>query len=84
MKLSVKGLVVASALLWASALLLTGIGNLIWAGYGNAFLEAMSSVYPGYKVDSGVTGVITGTLYALVDGGVAGGLFALIYNLFAE
>ena len=84
MKLSVKGLALASALLWASALLLTGVLNLLWPGYGHAFLEAMSSIYPGYKVDSGFTGVITGTLYALVDGGIAGALLAWLYNLFVE
>lgn len=84
MKLSVKGLAIASAILWASALLLTGLGNLLWPGYGHAFLEAMSSVYPGYKVDTGISGVITGTLYALVDAGIGGTVFALIYNLFAE
>lgn len=84
MKLSVKGLAIASAILWASALLFTGLGNLIWPGYGHAFLEAMSSIYPGYRVDAGISGVITGTLYALVDAGIGGTLFALIYNLFAE
>ena len=84
MKLSIKGLAIASAILWASALLFTGIGNLIWPGYGHDFLEAMSSIYPGYKVDSGISGVITGTLYALVDGGIAGALLAWLYNLFAE
>lgn len=84
MKLSVKGLAIASAILWASALLLTGTANLIWPGYGHAFLEAMSSIYPGYKVDSGISGVITGTLYALVDAGIAGALLAWLYNLFSD
>ena len=84
MKLSIKGLALASAILWASALLLTSALNLIWPGYGQAFLEAMSSVYPGYKVDSGISGVITGTLYALVDGGIAGALLAWLYNLFTD
>ena len=82
MKLSVKGLALASAILWASALLFTGIGNLVWAGYGQAFLEAMSSVYPGYHVGTGFSGVVTGTLYALVDGGIAGAILAWLYNLF--
>lgn len=84
MKLSVKGLALASAILWASALFLTGVINLRWPGYGQAFLEAMSSIYPGYKVGSGISGVITGTLYALLDAGIGGALFAWLYNLFAE
>ena len=27
---------------------LTAFANLCWSGYGQAFLEVMASVYPGY------------------------------------
>lgn len=80
MKLSVKGLAVTAAVLWGGCILLTGILNLIWGGYGVAFLDMVRSVYPGYAGTSGFAGVIVGTLYGAVDGAVCGALFAWIYN----
>ena len=82
MKLNVKALALASGILWAAAVLLTGIANLIWAGYGAAFLQMMASLYPGYHATSSFGSVLIGTLYALVDGAIAGLVLAWLYNLF--
>jgi len=84
MKLSIKGLAIASGLLWGIAILIVGAAHMIWPSYGTSFLELMSSLYPGYDVDTGVTGLIVGTLYGVVDGGIGGALFAWVYNFFAE
>lgn len=85
MKLSVKGLAIALALVWGIlAMFLCGLANLIWSGYGQAFLEAMASVYPGYKATASFWQVIVGTLYGLVDGAIAGAIIAWLYNRFAE
>ncbi len=84
MKLSVKALTYAGAILWGLIVLLVGVANLIWPPYGAAFLSLMSSVYPGYKVAASLGNVIVGTLYAVVDGAFGGALFAWIYNHFAK
>jgi len=47
MKLSIKGLALASGILWGVAMLGMGLANLIWGGYGQQFLQTMSSVYFG-------------------------------------
>ena len=83
MKLSIKGLAIASAILWGIALLLVGIANLMWPPYGIAFLEMAASIYPGFEVGTGMTGVIVSTLYGVVDAGIGGAIFAWLYNLFA-
>jgi hypothetical protein len=82
MRLSLKALALAAGILWALALLMTGVVNLIWPGYGEAFLKLMASIYPGYHATSSVGDLIVGTLYALIDGAICGLLFAWIYNSF--
>jgi phosphotransferase system glucose/maltose/N-acetylglucosamine-specific IIC component len=82
MKLSVKGLILATAIAWALCMLVVGILNLIWPGYGGEFLRVMASVYPGYKASGTFIDVIVGMLYALVDGAICGFVFALLYNAF--
>ncbi len=82
MKLSVKSLALTAAILWGAAVFLTGIANLIWPGYGLKLLELAASLYPGYSV-GGFGSVVVGTLYALLDGFVAGAIFAWLYNRLA-
>jgi len=83
MKLNVKALAFAAALVWGAAMLLTGLGNLLWPGYGREFLRVMASVYPGYHATSSLGQVIIGMLYGLADGAVGGAILAWLYNLFA-
>ncbi len=85
MKLSIQGMTVTLAIVWGMlAMFLTGIANLIWPGYGRAFLEVMASVYPGYNATATFGQVIVGTVYGLLDGAVAGAVFAWLYNRFAQ
>ena len=84
MKFSVKGLALASGILWGVAMLGMGLANLIWGSYGQQFLQMMASVYPGYHAIRSVSGVIVGILYGFVDGLVAGAIFAWLYNQFAK
>ncbi|MBZ5684697.1 MAG: bacteriophage holin [Acidobacteriia bacterium] len=84
MKISVKGLAVASGILWGVAMLVMGLANLIWGSYGQEFLQTMASVYPGYHATRSVAEVIVGTLYGAVDGLIAGAVFAWLYNQFAK
>ncbi len=83
MKLSIGGLTVTLALLWGGAVLCCGIANLIWPSYGVAFLQLVSSIYPGYHATRSLGSVVVGTLYALLDGAICGLLFGWLYNRFA-
>jgi hypothetical protein len=83
MKFSVKGLALASGILWGIAMLGMGLANLGWSNYGQQFLRTMASVYPGYHATRSIGEVIIGTLYGAVDGLIAGAAFAWLYNQFA-
>jgi hypothetical protein len=81
MKLSVKGMALAGAIIWGFwAMLATGLANLMWPGYGQEFLRLAASVYPGYHATASIGQVLVGTGYGLVDGGVGGAFFAWLYN----
>ncbi len=84
MKLDIKGMAITLGLVWGAAVLLVGIANLIWPNYGQAFLELVASIYPGYTAGAGVGQLIVGTLYGLVDGAVGGAVIAWLYNLLAR
>ncbi len=82
MRLNIKAFTITAAILWALAVFIVGIANLIWTGYGLAFLEIVAAIYPGYDATPSFGEVISGTLYAVVDGAVCGLLFSWVYNLF--
>lgn len=84
MKLSVKGLSLASAVLWGGSILIIGILNLLIPGYGGAFLELCESIYPGFKHTGTATAILIGTGYGLVDGAIFGALLAWLYNRFSN
>ncbi len=81
MKLNIKAFVLTCAILWAAAIFIVGMANLICPGYGAAFLQVMASIYPGYDGSVTFGSVIVGTLYAVVDGAIGGLVFAWLYNL---
>ncbi|GMR13138.1 MAG: bacteriophage holin [Gemmatimonadota bacterium] len=84
MKLSIKGLALASGIWWGGSILLVGLINLIWPSYGVAFLDFAQGIYPGYGGSAaGFGGLILGTVYGLVDGAVGGAIFAWLYNTFS-
>lgn len=64
-------------------MLFVGATNLMWTGYGQAFLDGVASIYPGYTGGATVGQVILATFYAAVDAAVAGAIFAWLYNRFA-
>jgi len=84
MKFSIKALAMTTGILWAAAVFLLGVMNLIWPSYGTSAIGVLQSLYPGYAHTSGFVGVIVGTLYAAVDGAVAGAVFAWLYNRIAK
>jgi hypothetical protein len=82
MRLNLKALVLTAGLVWAGSVLMVGVANLIWPGYGTTFLQLVASIYPGYDATGSVAAVIVGTLYALVDGAIFGLVFGWLYNFF--
>jgi hypothetical protein len=85
MKFNVMQLGLTLAILWALLVLLVGIINLIFPGYGVAFLKIVDSIYPGYHFAKwGFGGVIVATLYAVIDGFVVGVVIAWLYNLLGK
>jgi hypothetical protein len=84
MRFSIKGLALASGILWGVAMLGMGLANLIWSSYGQQFLQTMASVYIGYHVTRSIAEVIVGALYGFVDGLIGGAVFAWLYNQFVR
>ena len=84
MKLSLKSMIIAGALFKALCFLFISLLNLILRPYGGAYLAMLISLYPGYDPVSVPLGMIVGTLYSLLAGGLAGLLFGWLYNFFAE
>jgi hypothetical protein len=82
MRLSMKGMIAASALLWGGGILFVGLLNLAMPAYGTNFLQMLSSVYPWFHASRTFGDVIIGTIDGLVDGATAGFLFAWLYNSF--
>lgn len=80
MKLNLKAVAGAAALVWGAAMLLVGTVNLAYPAYGHDFLILLSSIYPGYHASGALSDVIVGTLYAVADGAVFGLVFGWIYN----
>jgi hypothetical protein len=83
MKLDIKALGAAAAIGWGGCFFLVGLANIVWPGYGDAWLELGRSIYPGYSGPGGFGSVIVVTLYALLDGAVAGVVLGWLYNMFA-
>jgi hypothetical protein len=83
MRLSIRGLTVASGLLWGGAILSLGLIHLASSSYGSSFLDGISSIYPGFHGARSLGDAFVGAGYALIDGGLGGLFFAWLYNLFA-
>lgn len=81
MKLRVIRLGITSCIVWGGLVFLAALANLVFSGYGEAFLKVIDSIYPGYHMGLwGFGGVIVATLYAALDGFIAGIIFAWLYN----
>lgn len=81
MKLDVKALAITTSLLWGGLVFLVGLGNVVWPGYGDSFLQGVASIYPGFEVTGLIGDVVIGTVYAMLDGFVGGLVLAWLYNL---
>ncbi|HTV82163.1 MAG TPA: hypothetical protein VME18_05895 [Acidobacteriaceae bacterium] len=82
MRISVKAMALASALLWGGGLAFTALVHLAAPGYGTTFLGFVSSIYPGFHGARSFGDALVGVGYGLVDGFCGGLIFAWLYNLF--
>ena len=83
MRLNLKALTIAAAVVWAAAVLIVGVANSIWPGYGKMFLMMLASIYPGFGATGTIGDALVGSGYALVDAAVVGFVFGWLYNLMA-
>ncbi len=78
--LSVKAFSVSLGIVWATCVFLVGLINLLVPSFGLTFLWFVSSVSPGFNADPNLLSVLIGTVYALLEGCLAGAMIAWIYN----
>ncbi len=80
MKLDVKALALAWAILCGVAVFLVALVNLICGSYGQHFLGVLASCYPGYHATRSIAEVSIVTVYAFFDGLIGAAIFAWLYN----
>ncbi|HYL86787.1 MAG TPA: hypothetical protein VE263_21355 [Candidatus Angelobacter sp.] len=84
MRLSLKGMAIASGLIWGAAILCVAIIHLADPNYGVSFLQMTSSVYPGFHAAGTLGRIALGTVEGIVDGAITGLVLAWIYNHFTQ
>ena len=82
MTLSLKAMFLAGALLAAIGFVVITLLNLLLRPFGGAFLVLLASLYPGYDPVNWPIGIIVGSLYSLLAGGLSAWLFGWLYNFF--
>ena len=85
MKFDIKATALTLALVWGVlGMFVTGLANLVSPGYGQAFLDMMASVYPGYTAEPDFGQLVIGALYGALDGAIVGAVLAWLYNTLAS
>jgi hypothetical protein len=82
--LSVKGVAIAFGLLWGGGVFCLGLMRLANPLYAAEFLDAVSSIYPGFHGARSFNDALVGGAYALVDGAAGGAIFAWLYNAISQ
>ena len=89
MKLCVRSMALTIGILWGGSLLfVTALaalrGTAEGSYFGQDFLLAIASVYPGYKGTPDLTQALIGGGIGFVDGAIGGALLAWLYNCLAS
>ena len=85
MKFNERSLAVACAAAWGTTALIVGAANLwVAPSYGARFLELLDSLYPGYRGQRTLDGVLVMTGYAICHGFAAGWLVSWCYNRWSK
>ncbi|PJC37188.1 hypothetical protein CO046_01815 [Candidatus Peregrinibacteria bacterium CG_4_9_14_0_2_um_filter_53_11] len=81
-KLSVKGLGLASGVLWGVGLFLwTLVVSLASLDWGRSSLQLVADIYPYFDISVG--GAFLGLVFGFIDGWICGSLLAWLYNKFS-
>ena len=80
MKINVMGVSLTLAMFVAILMFVVGLVRLVSPDYGQAFVEVMASLYPGYTGPATFGQVIIGALYGALDGAIGGAVFGWLYN----
>ncbi|HEX4038703.1 MAG TPA: hypothetical protein VHX37_11650 [Acidobacteriaceae bacterium] len=83
MRISVRALAFAFALLWGGGVGIAALVHLAVPSYGTTFLAIASSIYPGFHGARTLGDALAGAAWALCDGAGAGLMLGWLYNLFA-
>ena len=78
MKLNPLRVGISCGLVWGIFLFFLTLVAVSFPPYGNLFLKAIASVYPGYSVT--LPGAVIGLAYGFTDGFFGGVIFAWVYN----
>ena len=78
-KLCPVALGLSFGVLWGLSILIMGLLAYYYT-YGNSFVIAVGSLYPGYAPS--IKGSILGGIIGVIDGFIGGFLIAWLYNLF--
>ncbi len=81
MRLNIKAFGLTFSLIWGVGLFFLTWWVILFEGPTHG-LFGIGHIYRGYNISP--MGSLIGLVYALVDGGIGGVLFAWLYNLFAE
>jgi hypothetical protein len=76
-KLDVKALGLALGIVWGVCVLLIGITSMLF-NYGTGLVNALSSLYIGYKAT--LLGSLIGGIWGFFDAGIGGVIIAWLYN----
>jgi len=80
-KLNVKAFGLAVGIVWGVGMFVLGIIAMAF-GWGDRFIEILSSLYIGYKAT--FLGSIVGAVWGFIDAGIGGIIVAWLYNKFAK
>jgi hypothetical protein len=83
MRISIRALALAFALLWGGAIAFAGLVHLAVPSYATTLLDFASSIYPGFHGARSFGDAVVGTVWAFCDGACGGLIFGWLYNLFA-
>jgi hypothetical protein len=83
MRMSVRALTFAFALLWGGGIAFAALVHLAVPTYGTSFLQFASSIYPGFHGARSFGDALMGIAWGLCDGACAGLILGWLYNLFA-
>lgn len=83
MRISVKSFALTLGLIWGGGIAFVGLVHLAVPGYGTAFLQLASSIYPGFHGARSLGDALVGIAWGLADGAGGGLILGWLYNLLA-